>query len=1046
MSDEEYTAGEVEAEAPDAVPEAEEAPGEPRDSGWPYETCLAAGTHETEVSADGVCIFCRVKTVDGAPLAAQVAALWESDTAAALLMEGEIAAAAPLRFSGNLELDFETFEADPVEHVSDEGVPGDLIYANMDGQEHVSVSEMCGPFRPSVTFHKHGKLLSVKANDFLAADIWRDISSRLKNERMSNLQFFGATAESRVVPERKELQELWRWVEDGLEDHPYFTILQTYGVTASISPSLAGYMRREKKRVAIRSTPYPCYASSPDDISETIVPGMFLKAKQFEVTEENSFMNQFSSGERYMVKGLTEEGAVDVYTHKVAGRTLLAEDSPYWTFPKEQIQTWFEDSDKFVITENVRDRFPELVNNLDAQLDNLVIGEEGRLFDHSRQDAGCEVLKGNFLCSKEMRMGKTAEALAACELIGSKRRAWIGPAVATIDIPAEFQARGVQNFKEIVNISDLDHPASYHIMTFDFLKKNNDPLHKVRRGNTAKTWLRKVGEGKSIADCPHCDQPLERPIKVRAVDNRIIHVSWTLFNGYACRNPYCIWTEVNRGRDRTRKSGKQYFAPTPWHSAGDIKAITHQGGYIDWERKKHAECGDHVGRKRICPKCGVVDAAWTPAIYKRIKKNYNTVVIDEIHLTKEGSSKVSKAALDMRGKHHIGNSGTPMSNSLVDMFEQFMWLFHTKSQYFPYDRVHGKRAFKERFCENIRISRLGTDRSHYKTLPYARNPLDFWNFVAPLLVRRTRKDPVYLASLEKLKLKLPTETTLVMPVRMIAPQALLLSGSIDTFKEQFEDYCMELEEEGRSLNSHIVITMMSRMKTAATIPGFLNKPGFPPLYHGGDLDPRGTGGKGIALASLVPAKVMEGKKIVIMSQYIMMREKLIEQFAHLNPVVMPSGTVAKKREALNLFRNSPDRPLAIVGPKQVCMGVELNCADVLIVPDLMWEAGTQQQALMRLMGPTAYDRLVEMFILNSEHSMDEHVYNVFYGKIAGMEQALDKRVITRSAQSVDWVAFADTVVAQQAALASYFRDSSDETEGIEMPEFGDDYFDQGRVA
>jgi hypothetical protein len=78
--------------------------------------------------------------------------------------------------------------------------------------------------------------------------------------------------------------------------------------------------------------------------------------------------------------------------------------------------------------------------------------------------------------------------------------------------------------------------------------------------------------------------------------------------------------------------------------------------------------------------------------------------------------------------------------------------------------------------------------------------------------------------------------------------------------------------------------------------------------------------------------------------------------------------------------------------------------------------------------------------------MDEHVYNVFYGKIAGMEQALDKRVITRSAQSVDWVAFADTVVAQQAALASYFRDSSDETEGIEMPEFGDDYFDQGRVA
>ena len=144
MSEEEYSAGEVEVEPVEVVPEAEDAPGEAWDSGWTYETCLASGTHETEVSAEGVCSFCHVKAVDVAPLAAQVAALWESDAEAALAMEGEIAAAAPLRFSGGtLELDFETFEAGPAQHDSDEGVPGDLIYANMDGQEHVSVSEMC---------------------------------------------------------------------------------------------------------------------------------------------------------------------------------------------------------------------------------------------------------------------------------------------------------------------------------------------------------------------------------------------------------------------------------------------------------------------------------------------------------------------------------------------------------------------------------------------------------------------------------------------------------------------------------------------------------------------------------------------------------------------------------------------------------------------------------------------------------------------------------------------------------------------------------------
>jgi len=888
----------------------------------------------------------------------------------------------------------------------------------------------------SVTFHKHGKLLLVKANDIYAADIWREISARLKNDRMTNVQYFVDQQQSESVPKRAELHELWRWVECGLEEHPYVKILQSYGVSTNISPSLAGYMRKEKRRVAIRLAAYPCYESSPDDISECILSGMILRCKE-EIPD-----TELKPGARYMVKGLTDDGQVEVYAEALHARVLLAEDSAVSTFSKDEIQQYFEDSDKFVVTENIRDLYPELVASVDARLAKLPIGQNGRLFEHSHQDVVCEVLKGNFLCSKEMRMGKSREAIAACELMGSRKISWIGPSMANIDIPAEFRAAGVEDFTEIETVADLAASTKYHIMTFDFLKKENDPLGKVRRGKQSKTWLRRMGEGKSICDCPHCSQPLERPVPVKSIDGRILRTTWTLYNGYLCRNPFCVWTEVAKPRKPSRKSGKQKIAPTPWHHASEPLAVTHQGGYIDWERKQHAECGDHVGRKRFCPKCKQADAAWKPAIYKRIKKNYATVVIDEIHMTMDENSQTSTAALDMRGKHHIGNSGTPMSKNLVDMFPQMMWLFKTRSKYFPFDRASGKSEYRDRFCENIRIQREGTDRSHYKTLPYARNPVDFWNFSAPLLVRRTRMDKVYQASLKELGLKLPEEQTFLMPVRMVPPQALLLSSSLSKFQEDFAEYCKTLEEEGHSLNSHIVMTMMSRMKIAATIPGFLNKPGQPVVYNGGKLDPYEIGGKGIALNSLVPAKIMEGKKIVIMSQYVMMREKLAEKFAHLQPVMLPSGTVAQKRKALDEFRRDPERPVSIVGAKQVCLGVELNCADVLINVDLMWEAAAQKQALARLMGATTYDRAVESYILNSEHSMDEHVYNVFYGKIAGMEQALDKRVITRSAQSVNWVAFADTLIAQQAALESYLREAADEDEGIFLPPPDDMYLER----
>lgn len=886
---------------------------------------------------------------------------------------------------------------------------------------------------PSVTFHKHGKLLLVKANDIHAADVWREIASRVKNERMANLEYFESQQGSERVASAKELHELWRWVEDGLENHPYLKILASYGIVATISPSLAGYMRKERRRLALRLAPYPCYESSPDDITECIISGMILRCREGIPSES------FQAGKRYLVKGLDEAGGVEVYLKPLHARALLSDDANTSTLTKQNIQQYFEDSDKFVVTENIRDLNPDLIARIDARLSQLPVGQDGRLFDHSRQDVVCEVLKGDFLCSKDMRMGKSREAIAASELIGSKKIAWIGPAMANIDIPTEFRAAAVEDFVEIEKISDLASPSKYHIMTFDFLKKENDPLRRVRRGNKSRTWLRRMGEGRSICDCPHCGQPLERPLHVKTEDGRILRTTWTLYNGYLCRNPYCIWTEVTKSRKTSRKSGKQKIAPTPWHQAGEPAAVTHQGGYVDWERKQHAECGDHVGRKRICPKCGLADATWQPAVYKRIKKNYATVVIDEIQMTMDEGSQTSTAALDMRGKHHIGNSGTPMSKHLVDMFPQLMWIFKTRTKCFPFDRATGKAEYRDRFCESIRIEHEGTERVHYKTLPYARDPVDFWNFSAPLLVRRTRTDPVYKASLEKLGMKLPSEQTFVTPVRMVPPQALLLSSSISEFQQDFADYCKTIEEEGHSLNSHIVMTMMSKMKIAATVPGFLNRADRPIVYDGGRLDPLGIGGKGVALSTLVPAKILEGKKVVIMSQFVMMREKLAEKFEHLHPVMLPSGTVAQKRKVLNEFRRNPERPLSIVGPKQICLGVELNCADVLVNVDLMWEAAAQKQALARLMGATTYDRVVENYILNSEHSIDAHIYSDFYGKIAGMEQALDKRVITRSAQSVNWVAFADSLIAQRTALESYFRESVEEDEGISMPNLGDDF-------
>jgi len=89
----------------------------------------------------------------------------------------------------------------------------------------------------------NGKKLLIRANDVVAADLWREIQDRLDNERMRNMQYFTGQNTFQAIAPEKELIGLWRWILTGLDVHPYKSLLEACGITVHISPSLAGYMR-----------------------------------------------------------------------------------------------------------------------------------------------------------------------------------------------------------------------------------------------------------------------------------------------------------------------------------------------------------------------------------------------------------------------------------------------------------------------------------------------------------------------------------------------------------------------------------------------------------------------------------------------------------------------------------------------------------------------------------------------------------------------------------------------------------------------------------
>jgi hypothetical protein len=61
----------------------------------------------------------------------------------------------------------------------------------------------------------------------------------------------------------------------------------------------------------------------------------------------------------------------------------------------------------------------------------------------------------------------------------------------------------------------------------------------------------------------------------------------------------------------------------------------------------------------------------------------------------------------------------------------------------------------------------------------------------------------------------------------------------------------------------------------------------------------------------------------------------------------------------------------------------------------------------------------------AKNSIDEHVYNTFYAKVAAAEQALDRKVINRRAHQIDLRWFVDRVLSDREGLLSYLKEEGE---------------------
>jgi hypothetical protein len=828
-----------------------------------------------------------------------------------------------------------------------------------------------------------------------------------------------------------------------VEDSKLAKFLRSLGFTPFFAPSLANWIPKEIRRRERQATPFalpaiqdgrPLYDRMEVGLILTCTEskGDFISGTEYVVVETDALEDPEEIDKADPTKA--EKAAIGL---KQRGRD--GGKAVYWGEMDGQMEDFFTlESDKaFSDPSNTfPERYPDLVTQAQKEIARLKLP----VFDFIAADVAQLAHYKHIMFTDPPRMGKTSKTILYAEVTKTKRVALVTVANGIAVFEQELKRLGISNYVVVRKLRDLRKPARYYLMSYSWLKTCGRKKEKNADESLSPRCL-----------CPHCGNVMMRPARVAVKDpltgkplldeNGVPilklattlkagkkTIEWTEEYGCMCRNPVCSYTLDPKSlkEEGSEISGAAWCPDEP-------RVLK---GYIDYELARHALCvdekRDNFKRSRQCSTCGYVHRAWMPPRYKRLKKMFSMIAVDEIHNIKTPSSDQSQAILGMtHAKRRVGATGTLMPNNPQDAFYPTSWVFGNRNHLFSFSRGQaGVQEFNDEYTDHIVVE--SENSSYAKIVPFIKKPIQFWTWKASKCHFRAYTDPAVIAGMAKAGLKIPSFRPLPTELVPEPKQGLLLVASIEQFDKVFTEYSAELKAKAKAnekvylVNSSQVLARMTQMKYAASIPGLLNDRytalGNPSIYEGAY-----GGCKLQRVKEILAERTLDGGKVVIFSDIIALRDLMEKELVFYNPLhFQPKWSADKRTEAFRKFREDPDYKVFICGPRSVKESVDLSSADTVISTDLLWSPGIQMQAWSRVLTPRPQAREVQCHILLTKYSIDGHVYGTFYSKIAAAEQALYGRSLTKADKTLDIKYFVDQILAEKTSIMQWLIESGED--------------------
>ncbi len=308
---------------------------------------------------------------------------------------------------------------------------------------------------------------------------------------------------------------------------------------------------------------------------------------------------------------------------------------------------------------------------------------------------------------------------------------------------------------------------------------------------------------------------------------------------------------------------------------------------------------------------------------------FHYAILDESQVIKNPSSKLYRAMLLLNSEFRMVLTGTPIENSLTDLWAQLNFINN--------GLLGSQNFFRREYVIPVEKKSDSSQEDKLKKL------------INPFILRRTK---------EEVAKELPDMTEQVILCNMTEEQRKFY----DEEKSSIRRYIFEqIESEGINKSSMIVLQGLTRLRQISNHPVLV------------DENYRDDSGKFNEIIRNIDSIISEGHKVLIFSSFVkhlnLVRQKLEQEKMDYT---LLTGESTNREKIVRAFQDNPSCRIFLISLKAGGVGLNLTAADYVFILDPWWNPASEEQAINRA-HRIGQNKNVFVYRFISENSIEEKI-------------------------------------------------------------------------